>query len=266
MKFYQYGNKNDPVIVMLTGSFCPAAALDYLYEPLSKDYYLVVCDYNGHHKDSPAFTTRQSEAALIAQHIKEQGISSVAMIYGQSMGSEIGLELIRQLTEAGIEVKHAMFDGAPCIRLSKPYKLFMYIKFKTMINMMCDKSTDEVIKWKFLNKFTNGDTEALRPMIESLVGVAPYLTNESIKNETECCYTFDFPKFTEEMQKRIHFLYGSEEKAYKTCHKLIEKYYPYAKMTVYEGYAHMTYSIRHTQEYLEFMNTELGFEEKAAKR
>ncbi len=131
---------------------------------------------------------------------------------------------------------------------------------------MRDKSVDEVISWKFLNKFTNGDTEALRPMIESLVEVAPYLTKESIKNETECCYTFDFPKFSEEMQKRIHFLYGSEEKAYKTCHKLVEKYYPYAKMTVYEGYVHMTYSARHTQKYLELIKTELDFIEKAAKR
>ena len=131
---------------------------------------------------------------------------------------------------------------------------------------MRDKSADEVIKWKFLNRFTNGDTEALRPMIESLVEVAPYLTKESIKNETECCYTFDFPQFSGEMQKRIHFLYGSEEKAYKTCNKLVEKYYPHAKKTVLDGYAHMTYSARHTQEYLELIKTELDFIEKAAKR
>lgn len=261
MKFYEYGRPDNPIIIMLTGSFCPAIALDYLYEPLSKEYFTILCDYNGHHEGSEDFTTRQNEAALIAKHIKAKGVSTVAMIYGQSMGSEIGLELLRQLTESGVDIKHALFDGAPCIRLSKPYKWFMYFKFKTMINMMRNKSAEEVIKWKFLKQFTNGDTEALRPMIESLVAVAPYLTKKSIRNETECCYTFDFPQFSEKMQKRIHFLYGSGEKAYKTCHKLIEKEYPHAGMTVFDGYGHMTYSAKHTAEYIELIKSEMKSEE-----
>lgn len=261
MKFYEYGNPDNPIIVMLTGSFCPAIALDYLYEPLSQDFYLILCDYNGHHKDSDNFTTRQNEAGLIAQYIKEKGVSSLDMIYGQSMGSEIGLELIHQLTESGVKVKRALFDGAPCIRLSKPYRWFMYFKFKTMIKMMLDKSADEVINWKFLKQFTNGDTESLRPMIESLVAVAPYLTKKSIKNETECCYTFDFPQFSEIIQKRIHFLYGSGEKAYKTCHKLIEKKYPHARMTVFDSYGHMTYSTKHTAEYIELIKNEIKLED-----
>lgn len=257
MKFYHYGNRSAPLIIMLTGSFCPAAALDYLYKPLSKDFHIVIPDYNGHYEGSADFTTRQNEAALIARYLSEKGITSVAMLYGQSMGSEIGIELLRQLTESGVEVKHALFDGAPCIRLSNPYKLFMYFKFKTMINMMRDKSADEVIKWKFLNKFTNGDTEALRPMIESLIAVAPYLTRKSIKSETECCYTFDFPQFTDEMQQRIHFLYGSGEKAYTTCHKQVERAYPNAKMTVLDGYGHLTYSAKHTDEYIELIKKEI---------
>ena len=125
-----------------------------------------------------------------------------------------------------------------------------------MINMMRDKSADEVIKWKFLNRFTNGDTEALRPMIESLVEVAPYLTKESIKNETECCYTFDFPQFSGEMQK----------KHIRPVINLLRSIILMQKMTVLDGYAHMTYSARHTQEYLELIKTELDFIEKAAKR
>lgn len=261
MKFYRHGNTSDPVIIMLTGSFCPAAALNYLYQPLSKKYCVVSPEYNGHYKGSSPFTTRQKEAAQIVHYIKKHGISSVAMIYGQSMGSEIGLELMHQLTALGIEVKHALFDGAPCIRLSKPYRLFMYFKFKTMINMMRNQSADDVIGWKFLHKFTDGDTEALRPMIESLVEVAPYLTKKSIRRETECCYTFDFPPFSDEMQKRIHFLYGSGEKAYKTCHKLVKRAYPGAKMTVFDGYAHMTYSTKHTEAYISLMENECKTEE-----
>ncbi len=51
------------------------------------------------------------------------------MIYGQSMGSEIGIELMKQLSLQGIIVEKAVFDGAPCITLSKAYKTFMFFKF-----------------------------------------------------------------------------------------------------------------------------------------
>ncbi len=258
MKFYEYGSREKPVIVMLSGSFCPACALDYLYIPLSESNYIIVPEYNGHYEGSSAFTTRRKEAALVAKHLSELKINAVDLVYGQSMGCEVGIELIHQLIDSGVDIRRAIFDGAPCIRLSKPYKVFMYFKFKTMINMMRNKSVDEVMSWKFLNKFTNGDTQSLRPMIESLIEIAPFLTKESIKNENECCYSFDFPQLPESIQRNMHFLYGSGEKAYKTCHKLVKKAYPHSLMTVFEGYGHMTYSLRHTEEYLKLINNDNG--------
>lgn len=175
------------------------------------------------------------------------------MLYGQSMGSEIGIELIRQLIECGIKVEHAVFDGAPLIKLSVPYKMFMYFKFRTLTKLMKGRDVEEVINYRFLNKFTNGDTASLRPLIEALVTIAPYLTDETVRNETECCYTFDFPKFSTSVQKRMHFLYGSGEKAYKTCRKLVKKAYPHAKMTVFKDYGHMTYSVRNTDKYVKML-------------
>lgn len=258
MRFHEFGERSKPVIIMLTGSFCPAKALEYLYKPLSEDYYVIVPDYNGHYKGNCAFTTRQNEAAEILRFVKSRQISSVALLYGQSMGSEIGIELLLQMLKAEINVGHAMFDGAPCIRLSTPYKAFMYFKFSSMIRMMRNKSVDEVIGWKFLNKFTGGDTESVRPMLEALCSIAPYVTNETIRNENECCYTFDFPEIPESMQTRMHFLYGSSEKAYKTCHTLVRKAYPHAKMTVFRGFGHMTYSARHTKKYLGLMREEIA--------
>ncbi len=257
MKFYEYGEHSNPVIIMLTGSFCPAKALNYLSEPLSEDYHIIIPEYNGHYEGSKPFTTRKNEAHEIVRYIKSRNLKTLSLIYGQSMGSEIGIELMHQLLHNKINVQHALFDGAPCIRLSVLYKAFMYFKFRTMINMMRKKSVDEVLHWKFLNKFTNGDTEAVRPMLESLISVAPYLTNETIHNENECCYTFDFPQFSENVQTRIHFLYGDSEKAYKTCHSLVRKAYPSARMTAFKGYAHLTYSAKRTEKYISLIKKEI---------
>ncbi len=250
MKFITSGSKENPVIIMLTGSFCPGECLEYLYERMSEDYYIIIPTYNGHHENSKAFTTRKNEAAEIKKYIKSRNIKEIRMIYGQSMGGEIGIELISQLVQEGIIVNNAFFDGAPCIKLSKIYKKFMHIKFKTMINMAMKKNIDEIVNMKFISKFTNGDTESLRSMIEDLAAVAPYLTEESIRNVNECCYTFDFPPIDEDMQKRIFFFYAKEEKAYKTCYKYVIKAYPHSQYRVESGYGHMTFSVKKTDEYI----------------
>jgi pimeloyl-ACP methyl ester carboxylesterase len=253
MKFYEYGEKKAPLIVMLPGSFCPASALEYLYKDLAEEFYVVTFDYNGHYEGGGTFTTRQNEASEIRKYLMKKGIDSVRMVYGQSMGSEVGMELASQLIESGIKVGCCFFDGAPMITLSKPYKMFMYFKFRTMIRMMKDKSIDDVIQWKFLNKFTNGDTESVRPMLESLIKIAPVISDESIRNETECCYTFDFPEMTDEMQRNIYFMYAKDEKACKTCYRLVKKAYPQANIKVLDGYGHLTYSVKCQPEYVKLL-------------
>lgn len=67
---------------------------------------------------------------------------------------------------------------------------------------------------KLLKKIIRGNTENPRPMIELMALTSQFLTKESVKNETECCYTFDFPSFDKEIQNKMYFFYGKDEKAY----------------------------------------------------
>ena len=250
MRFDYYGDKTNPCIIMLSGSFCPGNCMEYIYMELCNDFYIIVPTYNGHYKGGGEFTTRQNEAAEIIQCLIDNNISNIKMIYGQSMGAEIGMELISQLNGAGIGFDSAFFDGGPFITLSKAYKAFMYFKFRTMINIIRKKSVDELLEWKFLNQFTNGDTASLRNMIESLASISPYLSDKSIKNECECCYTFNFPVMDKNTQNKIYFFYAKEEKACKTCFRLVKNAYPDAHFKVVKGYGHMTYSVRNTDKYV----------------
>lgn len=250
MKFDVFGKRENPVIIMLTGSFCPSEGLEYLYSQLCQDYYIVVPTYNGLYEGSCDFTTRENEAKEIADYIVNENISTVRMIYGQSMGSEIGAELMHQLLSRDVEVETAFFDGAPMIKLSKLYKAFMYLKFSSMIKIFKDKDIDEAMNMKFLKRFAGDKIESLKPMIESLVKVTPYMSKQTIRNQNECCYTFDFPKFRDEVQKRVYFCYGTDEKAYKSCIKGVRTAYPNANYIIKDGHSHMTYSMEHTDEYL----------------
>ena len=212
MQFKVLGEKGNPVVVMLTGSFCPGECLEYIYSRMA-NYYIIVPTYNGHYKDAKDFTSRENEAREIREYLYRLGIERIHMIYGQSMGAEIGMELYRQLIDEGIKISNLFFDGAPMIRLSRAYKAFMRLKFSTMITMFRDKNIDEALNMKFLKKFTGNKINSLKPMIESLIMIAPYLSDNSLKNEVECCYTFDFPMLDCDMQKNTYFFYGEDEKA-----------------------------------------------------
>lgn len=55
----------------------------------------------------------QEESEAVLQEIQRRGILSVQMVYGQSMGAEIGLTLMHLMENAEISVKSAFLDGMP---------------------------------------------------------------------------------------------------------------------------------------------------------
>ena len=238
MKFQTLGNPNSPLIIMLTGSFCPSSGLKYLYEKLKDDYCLILPEYNGHYENS-TFTTRQNEAKEVVEYIQKQNIHTIKMIYGQSMGAEIAIELFKQLEKTNINVDYCFLDGAPCIKLPYLYKKFMHFKFNQILKMMKKTDVDQILNMKLIKKIARGNIENLRPMIEPMALIAQFLSKESVKNETECCYTFDFPLFDKEAQNKMYFFYGKEEKAYKTCYRGVKKAYPQSNSIFKEGYGHL---------------------------
>ena len=233
MKFEIIGNLNNPLIMMLTGSFYPSSGLKYLYEKLKDDYCLILPEYNGHYENS-TFTTRQNEAKELIEYIQKQNVHTIKMIYGQSMGAEIAIEWFKQLEKTNISVEYCFLDGTPCIKLPYLYKKFMYFKFNQILKMMKKKDVDQILNMKLIKKIARGNIENLRPMIEPMAVTAQFLSKES-------CYTFDFPLFDKETQNKMYFFYGKEEKAYKTCYRGVKKAYPQSNSIFKEGDGHLMY-------------------------
>lgn len=253
MLFNTFGSKEKSVIIMLAGSFCPAESLEVLYTELESDYYIIAPTYNGCYENSKSFTSRQGEAAEICAYIKENGICSVKMVYGMSMGCEVGLELIHQLVEHNIIVEHAFFDGAPLASLSKPMRKIMFVVFRKFVNSLRGKTLEETMNIGLVKMMSNKEPEALKPMIEAILTISDFLSDETIKNQVECCYTFDFPHFTDSMVKHFHFFYGQSEKAYKLSYKGTKKRYLQANYIIQKGYGHCTYLAKNKKAYIDLL-------------
>ena len=250
MRFNTYGNRRNPIIIMLTSSFCSAESLAYLYAELTNDYFVIVPEYSGHYEGSEDFKRSSREAKEIVIYLKENNIEDVCLIYGQAMGAEIGMELIARSLKHKINVESAFFDGGTFLKQPKLYKAIMGFKHKSMMNKMKNQSVDEVVGWRSVDNFTKDDTETMRPMIESMVKTAPVISESSIKNETESRYTFNFPPLPESMQENIFFVYAEDEKNFKSCFKHLIDAYPAANFKTLSGEGHLTYSVRKTDDYL----------------
>lgn len=76
-----------------------------------------------------------------------------------------------------------------------------------------------MLNMKYLKQFVENKINTMKPLFEAVTEVSPYISSQTIKNQTECCYIFDFPQMSEKMQKNIYFYNGYDEKAYKICYK-----------------------------------------------
>lgn len=59
----------------------------------------------------------------------------------------------------------------------------------------------------------------------------------------------------------MFFFYGTDEKAYRRCFKKVKQAYPLANYTLKEGYGHLTYSIKNTNNYIEIIKKILNKKE-----
>lgn len=102
MRIHTYGDERAPMVIMLPGSFCNADTMVNIITELQAQFRILAVDYNGQYAGSgKPFTSRCGEAGEIIRHLREHAISGVALVYGQSMGGEIGMELISQLKKNG---------------------------------------------------------------------------------------------------------------------------------------------------------------------
>ena len=250
MKIHTYGQEHAPVIIMLPGSFCNADTMENIIAGLDTEYYILAVDYNGQYAGSEKdFTSRSGEAKDIIQFLLEHSISSVALVYGQSMGYEIGMELLSQLKKNSIVADAAFFDGGPFLRFPRAVSLLLGNKFKTIIGNLRGKTLEEALREPTIVKFSGGKPERYSSLLGPVCRNAVYMSDETLEREAAACVTFDYPCIDRGFQKHMIFFYSREESAWRFCHRKLQKAYPEAQYKLVSGYGHVGYPGEHLEEY-----------------
>ena len=166
MRIHTFGAESAPVVIMLPGSFCNADTMANIITRLEREFHILAVDYNGQYAGSEkSFTSRRGEAEEIIRYIQGHAISSVALVYGQSMGGEMGMELLAQLKKNGITAGGAFFDGGPFLRFPKVVSKLLGSKFKTIVGNLRGKTLEEALKEPTIVKFSGGKPERYSNML-----------------------------------------------------------------------------------------------------
>lgn len=126
MRFKEFGNRNQPSVVLIHGLFVSWEIFLPIVNELKNDFHLIVPMLDGHIYDNgmsepSLFTTIDDEAHGICDYLQKNDLSQIYCVYGISLGGGIAA----RLTELNrCKVKHLIIDAGPILPYGTMFTLF----------------------------------------------------------------------------------------------------------------------------------------------
>lgn len=237
MTFQIIGDLSRPKILLIHAMYMDNRCFRMLSGYLSEDYCLILPTLNGHGADHTVFHSIQEEADQIIAYLQKSGITEIEMIAGISLGGLIAFEVFRRKQT---KIKHLFTDGAPFILMPKYRRKIMGFLFKRVAHSIRRNPQKKGI---IDRKFSGAAT--------IMKEVCCRMTDESIRNLSEACYTYRLPETIDLDRETVTFLYGTAEKAGR-CIPAVKRYQD-AQVIVKDGYRHGQFLSESPKEYADLL-------------
>ena len=117
MEFHTYGNRTNPMLLLLPGLGVSHEIFLPLVELLKDCFYIVAADVDGFLLNKPScFTSVDDQAVQTIRYTQESLDGKLDVAYGLSLGGKI---LSRMMERNEIVVNHTIMDAAPLLPLPK---------------------------------------------------------------------------------------------------------------------------------------------------
>ena len=236
MLFSEFGNKENPPVLLLHGMMQDWRSEYALLKSLEEDYRLIIPAQDGFYDGSVDFTSFADQARQIEEYLNLNYGGKIHGAYGASQG---GLMLTELLTRNQVNLGTVIMDGCYVAHQGKisgwvTYKMFCKIKndrkFPWLMNVMMTlmgNSKDDVTG-KFMDAmYMNASDETVR---RNFMENYTYHTRPEIaQNET-----------------MVHLWCGSKEPYAMKSHNILKKYLKNYKEEIMEGFGHGEFLMKHT--------------------
>ncbi len=110
MKFYESGNKSNPVILLIPGTCCHYSLFDKVLPLLKEKFYTVVVSFSGFDENEKSeYLSMDDETIKIEKYIKDNFNNHISCIYGCSLGGSFASYLLQR---NNIKVDHIILGSS----------------------------------------------------------------------------------------------------------------------------------------------------------
>lgn len=238
MLFNEFGNKQNPPVLLMHGMMQDWHSEYELLKPLEKHYRLIIPAQDGFYDGSCDFTSFADQARQIEEYIQANYNGKIHGAFGASQG---GLMLTELLTRNKVDLGTVIMDGCYVAhqgRISAIATAWMFKKYKNtgkfpaLINIMTTKMG------KTLDDLTDGLDKRM------------YLnaSDESIDRNFMENYTYRTRPEIAQNTTMVHLWCGSKEPYAIKSHNILKKYLKNYKEEIMEGFGHGEFLLQHSIE------------------
>lgn len=226
MLFNEYGNKNNPTILLMHGMLQDWHSMYELMHYLEEDYHLIIPAMNGMYSDSPDFISFENECKEIEEYIGKYN-GHILAVYGISQGATLMIEL---LARNRIKIDHAFLDGLYVAHQGKicgklAYRMFSKAKKN---GGKFPKAMDIMMKLMGLGE---EDYIMMKYIYWNVSDTSMY--NNMIAN-----YTYTANPTISDTDTKIYLWCGSKEHYAKKSHAILKKYLKSYNEEIWNGLGH----------------------------
>ena len=236
MLFTEFGNKQNPPVLLLHGMMQDWRSEYELLKPLEEHYLLIIPAQDGFYHGSGDFTSFADQARHIEEYVQTHHGGKLHGAYGASQG---GLMLTELLTRNKINLGTVIMDGCYVAHQGKiagwvTYKMFCQYKntgkFPPLIMLMM--------------KLMGLKAEDLG-MMDSLYLDA---SDETLKRNFLENYTYRTRPEIADTEAMVYLWCGSKEPYAMKSHRILKQYLKNCKEEIMPGFGHGELLMKHQRE------------------
>ncbi|MBQ8860331.1 MAG: hypothetical protein IJ015_03215 [Ruminococcus sp.] len=238
MLFNEFGNKENPPVLLLHGMMQDWHSEYEMLKPLEEYYRLIIPAQDGFYDGSDDFTTFADQARQVEEYIKENHNGKVFGAYGASQG---GLMLTELLTRNEVDLGTVIMDGCYVAhqgKLSGKVTAWMFKKYK---------NTGEFPK--IINVMMQLMGTTLEEMSDGLTnGLYMNASDETVNRNFIENYTYKTRPEIAENKTMVYLWCGSKEPYALKSHKELKRYLKNYKEEIMDGFGHGEFLMKYSKE------------------
>ncbi len=242
MRILEYGNINNPTIMLVHGFESPYQIwFDYI-EHYKENYHILVPILPGHDvQEKSEFISFDDTAKEIENYCISKSINHIYAIYGMSMGGVLTAYLWknRRLT-----FEKVILESSPLLPFEK-YMTQVLIKQYLSITQKARERNRKVVR-NAINSMVTED------MLDVFLELLDHISDETIKNYLYAVGRFKLPADIDTPNTQIVYFYGGKfnEFVFRNAAKYIKKNYKNAVTVCLKGKGHCEDALLHSNEWL----------------